>query len=153
MCWHKPFFFSVFSVHVIAQKNITIRASAFPQAIERGGSVVMQCAYTVDPRHTVTIQWYATNRDTILIWPEDNRPYNAAKASFKNKVFRKSAYPLSEGLAIRVNNFQSGQYGYHYYCTISIRTSSDETYHASSNLLQISESGKDLLLQCLKYII
>ena len=99
----------------------------------------MQCAYTLDQRPTVTLQWFKTDRTNhVLIWTAVSTGHTAAESPLLH-INPASAYPLSKGHAIVINNFHPDNQDY-YFCTIS-SPSLGVNNHVSSNLIQVAETG------------
>jgi len=134
------FFISVYSANVDAQISIMITASASPQAADIGGDTIMQCSYTVDPQHSLRLQWLKTiesGQEDIVIWTAYTNGSNAATDNFQNKLRLFSVNPLSNGHAIRMFNIQPDDQGY-YSCFIYILSTSRGN---TSNNVQISVNG------------
>ena len=149
MMFFSKYLFPAFTAYSEAQIPITMRASVFPHAIDVGGSVVMQCAYTVDPHYHVTLRWYKSDGiNHFLMWTADTSGHNATEDHFHN-IYLESKYSLSDGHAIQMKNFHPDDKTY-YYCTITIST---PYYTARSNKIKVSKIGNDILLQYLTCII
>ena len=136
------YFILALTAYTEAQKSISIRASAFPQPVNVGGFVNMQCSYAVDQQHKLTLHWFKlAGTKSVLIWTADTSGHNAAVSPF-NYTFLESKYPLSKGHAIRIYVIPDDND--YYYCSISIKTSLGENYNASSNVILIAITGNNI---------